>query len=128
MDDVEKRLQAILVKAALQELEKDDNITFSELCTKLSGGELTAEDIKHLLAEAGFKWRKTMQITVAYEIHGCQGCPYVNVRKTFGNDGRDGSEVYICAKGVYGKSDGFGFYVGLNKLPNVTPQDCPYNK
>lgn len=128
MEEIEKRLQTILVKTALQELEKDDNITFSELCTKLSSESLSAEDIKHLLAGAGFKWRKSMQITVTFTIHGCKGCPYLTTGKTYGNDGRDGSEVFICSEGVYGDCIDTGYWTGLDKIPNVTPQDCPYNK
>lgn len=127
-DLIRTQFKAILVKAALKELAKDDNITFKQLCTNISDGETSPEVVRDLLKEAGFKFTKKMEITVTFKVSGCRGCPYLKTGRTYGNDGRDGSEVFICTEGVYGDPVYTGYWEGLSKIPNVTPQDCPFNK
>ena len=126
-DVIKNKFKGILVKAALKELAKDDNITFQQLCKNISDGETSPEFIRDMLKEAGFKFTKSMKITVEFEVRGCKGCPYSDTGRDYGNDGRDGKDVYICRKDVYGKYNS-GYWDGLSKIPNVTPQDCPFNK
>ena len=125
---IRDQLKGVLVKAALKEIEKNDNITFKQLCTNISDGELLPIHVEDLLREAGFKFTKTMKITETFEIHGCKGCPRLSTGRTYGNDGRDGTEVFICLNGVYGKYDTFNCWTGLSNIPRITPQNCPYNK
>lgn len=68
-----------------------------------------------------------MKISVEYEINGCEDCPFLTTGKTYGNDGRDGSLVYKCNKGVFGGSDNWGSF-GLEIKPKVPPFGCPYIK
>lgn len=68
-----------------------------------------------------------MKITIDYEVSGCKDCPYLTTGRTFGNDGRDGTTVYKCNKGVFGGSNSWGSF-GLDRKPEVPPFGCPYFK
>lgn len=66
-----------------------------------------------------------MKITIEYEVTGCKDCPYLTTGKTYGNDGRDGSLVYMCKKGVYGATTEWGD-LGAYNIPLYPPRNCPY--
>lgn len=69
-----------------------------------------------------------INITHTYEFDNCNGCPELATGRTFGNDGRDGSTVYICNKGCFGKRNcEFGEYDnGPHSIPKEPPIKCPY--
>ncbi|MGL5151614.1 MAG: hypothetical protein ACRC7N_13705 [Clostridium sp.] len=66
-----------------------------------------------------------MKITIGYEVTSCSDCPHIETGRTYGNDGRDGTLVYKCKKGVFGGNDGWGDF-GERIKPKVPPYGCPY--
>lgn len=69
-----------------------------------------------------------VNVTHTYEFESCSGCPELSTGRTFGNDGRDGSTVYICNQGCFGKRNcEYGQYDGgPRSAPKVPPLKCPY--
>lgn len=65
------------------------------------------------------------------KVTGCKDCPYCNKTRTYGNDGRDGSIVYVCDKGAFGNIDdvkyyGFpGYATGPRSIPRYPGRKCP---
>lgn len=70
-----------------------------------------------------------MKAIINLEVTGCKNCPYTRIGRSFGNDGRDGSTVYICTQGAFGGKydDGFGEF-GPSSLPSIPPLKCPILK
>lgn len=69
-----------------------------------------------------------INITTSYDFNNCKGCPSLGSGRTFGNDGRDGSLVYICDKGCFGRRNAeYGRYdAGPREIPKEPPLKCPY--
>lgn len=67
-----------------------------------------------------------MKVTV--DVNSCKDCPFLKTGYTYGNDGRDGSLVYICKLGAFGGIDstpGYeGYARGLFKLPDGIHKNC----
>jgi len=66
------------------------------------------------------------KVSIDYEFDNCEDCPYLRTSRDFGNDGRDGSTVYICKKGCFGGTDRvYGDY-GESEIPTTPPYSCPF--
>lgn len=63
---------------------------------------------------------------IEIEVTGCSDCPSLRKGRTYGNDGRDGTLVYICKKGAFGGVDRLYGDYGEIKIPKVPPIKCPY--
>lgn len=64
---------------------------------------------------------------IELNITGCKDCPYLKHGYSFGNDGRDGSLVYYCKNGCFGREDSYkGYYNGFSHIPKYPPLKCPY--
>ena len=69
-----------------------------------------------------------MKFSLNYDIDNCKDCPCLHIVKSFGNDGRDGSNVCRCDKGTFGGIDQYGYPTGLSKIPKVIPDNCIFKK
>lgn len=66
------------------------------------------------------------KVSIDYEFDTCRDCPYLRTGRSFGNDGRDGSTVYICRKGCFGGTDDIYGDFGELKKPTTPPYSCPF--
>ena len=71
-----------------------------------------------------------MKIQVEFEFDDCYQCPFIRKGRTYGNDGRDGQVVFICAKGAFGNINDFqkhGYVSGLSSIEGIH-KNCPFKK
>lgn len=67
-----------------------------------------------------------MKVSIDFEITSCKDCPFLTTGTSFGIDGRGGSTVCKCKKGVFGGKDGYGCDTGECSIPKTPPYGCPY--